>query len=106
MPDLLREEGTPPWRIDAQDDSLSRRVLTQRTEVTCQVARNTIATERALCDLSFSKEYLHYIILISTILVQRIGLRKEVRQRHHRDIISRGDIETLRHEVFDIETIS
>ena len=106
MPDLLREEGTPPWRIDAQDDSLSRSILTQRTEVTCQVARDTIATKRTLCDLPFSEEYLHSIILIRASLVQRIRLHEEVRQRHHRDIISRGDIEALRHEVFDIETIS
>ena len=106
MPDLLREESTPPWRIDAQDDSLSRRILTQRTEVTCQVARDTIATERTLCDLPFSEEHLHSIVLIRASLVQRIGLRKEVRQRHHRDIISRGDIETLCDEVLHIETIS
>ena len=106
MPDLLREEGTPPWRIDAQDDSLSRRVITQRTKVTCQVARDTIATKRTLCDLPFCEEYLHSIVLICTSLVQRIRLHKEVRQRHHRDIISRGDIEALRHEVFYIEAIS
>ena len=106
MPDLLREEGTPSRRIDAQDDSLSRRVITQRTEVTCQVARDTIATKRTLCDLPFSEEYLHSIVLIRASLIQRIRLHEEVRQRHHRDIISRGDIEALRHEIFDIETIS
>ena len=106
MPDLLREEGTPSRRIDTQDDSLSRRVITQRTEVTCQVARDTIATERALCDLPFSKEYLHSIVLIRASLIQRIRLHKEVRQRHHRDIIRRSDIEALRHKIFYIEAIS
>ena len=106
MPDLLREEGTPPRRIDTQDDGLSRRILTQRTEVTGQVTRDTIATERTLCDLPFSEEYLHSVVLIGTSLVQRIGLRKEVRQRHHRDIISRGDIETLCDEILHIEAIS